>query len=129
MAKVSVERMATAILKELASVSDEAIDALKVESKRDAENAKNKLQSTSPRLTGSYQKGWRYRVSYESAEDIRVTVFNATDYQLTHLLENGHATANGSGRVAGIEHIAPVEQEIQANLADKVKVRISRGLK
>lgn len=129
MAKVSVAQMVGAITRELANVSEESIDALKAESKREAENAKSKLQSTSPRLTGSYQKGWRYRVSYESAEDIRITVFNATDYQLTHLLENGHATANGSGRVAGIEHIAPVEQEIQANLADKVKVRISRGLK
>ena len=68
-----------------------------------------KLRNTSPRKTGSYSKGWA--VKREGEMD--VVVHNRTDYQLTHLLENGHVIRNKKGtygRTSGIKHIAPVEE-------------------
>lgn len=68
-----------------------------------------KLKNTSPRKTGSYSKGWA--VKREGEMD--VIVHNRTDYQLTHLLENGHVIRNKKGtygRTSGTKHIAPVEE-------------------
>ena len=94
-------------------------DATK-EVKRAASNAQDKiakegvqkLRNTSPKKTGDYAKGWR--VKRERGRGIPiVTIHNKTDYQLTHLLENGHVVANAKGtygRTNGIKHIAPVEE-------------------
>lgn len=68
-----------------------------------------KLKSTSPRKTGSYAKGWGTKKQGE----MDVVVHNRTDYQLTHLLENGHVIRNKKGtygRTHPVKHIAPVEE-------------------
>lgn len=58
----------------------------------------------SPKLTGDYQKGWRMKKKGK-----KYIVHNATNYQLTHLLEHGHAK-RGGGRVEAKIHIAPAEE-------------------
>ena len=73
-----------------------------------AKESVQKLRNTSPRQSGSYAKGW----SVKKQGDMDVIVHNKTDYQLTHLLENGHVVRNKKGtygRTNGIKHIAPVE--------------------
>ena len=57
---------------------------------------------------GRYAKGWK-----ATKKDGGWIVHNATDYQLTHLLENSRVIANGSGtygRTTPIKHIEPAEQ-------------------
>lgn len=56
--------------------------------------------------TGSYRKGWKLK-----KEGNNYIVWNETDYQLTHLLEFGHALRNG-GRSKAFTHIKPVEQMV-----------------
>lgn len=63
------------------------------------------LKNTSPKKTGSYAKGW----AVKQVGTARV-IHNKTDYQLTHLLENGHAK-KGGGRVAAKVHIKPAEEK------------------
>lgn len=68
-----------------------------------------KLKNTSPVKTGSYAKGW----GTKRMGEMDVIVHNRTDYQLTHLLENGHVIRNKKGtygRTHGIKHIKPVEE-------------------
>ena len=83
-----------------------------------AKEGVQKLRNTSPKKTGDYAKGWR--VKRERGRDIPVvTIHNKTDYQLTHLLENGHIVRNAKGeygRTHGIKHIAPVEEWAQSAL-------------
>ena len=125
MAKTSVKDLADAIAEELKQYSQDVTDGLKKEVKQVAKECKQEIQRNSPVLTGSYKKGWRDQVEYESREDVRVVVRNKTDYQLTHLLENGHAKVNG-GRVAGKPHIGPAEQNAEKKLLAAVKV-VVRG--
>lgn len=67
-----------------------------------------KLRNTSPVKTGSYAKGWK--VGTRRGSDY--IVHNATDYQLTHLLENGHVIRNKKGtygRAPAHKHIKPFD--------------------
>ena len=82
-----------------------------------AEEGKQKLKATSPKRTGSYKKGWR--VNKRSGKGfVHNTIYNATDWQLTHLLEQEHTIRNQYGtwgtynpQASGTIHIAPVEKE------------------
>ena len=86
-----------------------------------AENGKNKLRVTSPKKTGSYSKGWRVDKKVGNGY-VHATIYNATDWQLTHLLEKSHALRNGK-KSTPIVHIEPVEQEcIQAFQKDVEQV-------
>lgn len=99
--------------------TNEAIDKVSRESVK-------KLKSGSPVRTGSYARGWA--VKRNTKGKIKgATVHNRTDYQLTHLLENGHVIRNAKGtygRAPAQKHIAPVEEwaveefpaEIERNL-------------
>lgn len=125
MAKTTVDGLAAAIAAELEKYSQDVTDGLKKEVKQVAKECKQEIQQKSPVLTGSYKKGWRDRVAFENAEDIRAEVYNKTDGPLTHLLENGHAKVTG-GRVDGKPHIAPAEQNAEKKLVQRAKV-VVRG--
>lgn len=118
---VKIDELANVIADELAKYNQEVTDGMKKEIKKAAKECKNEIQQNSPKLTGDYRNGWRVNVSFESEEDIRVNVHNKTDYQLTHLLEHGHAKQNG-GRVEGYPHIGPAEQNAEKKLLQNVKV-------
>lgn len=85
--------------------------------------AVNRLKSTSPKKKkngGRYAKGWKYQRDKKSRLLIEARVYNATDGQLTHLLEKGHPIIrNGQvvGRVKPQKHIEPVDQWVEQNFA------------
>lgn len=60
-----------------------------------------------------------------------VVVHNSKNYQLTHLLENGHAVVNAKGntgkRAAAHKHIYPVYEWAQGELEREIRQRIERG--
>ena len=120
MGAVKIDGLADAIVKELEEYRQDITDELKREIKTVAKECKQDIQRNSPVLTGSYRKGWQDKGAYEGDDDIRVIVRNRTDYQLTHLLEYGHAKVNG-GRVQGHPHIGPAEQRAEEKLMKKVK--------
>lgn len=125
---VKADGLASAISKELAEYSQDVTDSLKEEIKQAAKECRREIQEKSPVLTGSYRKGWRDKVAYESAEDIRVVIRNRTDYQLTHLLEDGHAGRGGTakGSAPPHPHIGPAEKNAEQKLIRKVKVIVKK---
>lgn len=118
---VSVDNLANAILEELENYNQDVTDSLKVEVKKVSKECLSDIKNNSPKNTGDYKKGWRLKTAYEDYGDIRIIVHNKTDYQLTHLLEAGHAKSSG-GRVEGIPHIQPAEEKAAEKLMKKVKV-------
>ena len=123
--KIPVDGLADAIAKELAAYNQEVTDGMKDAVKEVSKECTKQIKQNSPVLTGSYRKGWTDKVMYDGREDIRVTVYNRTDYQLTHLLEHGHAKVNG-GRVAGKAHIGPAAQDAEDKLLREIQV-VVRG--
>ncbi len=75
--------------------------------------------------TGKYAKGWRSKVEYEDRDNIRLTTYNATNYQLTHLLEFGHAKTGG-GRVEGRPHISTNEEKAKKELVERIERAVQK---
>ena len=94
--------------------------------------AKDELKQTSPRGQGSrtnpYYKGWAVKLSKKRKDVYHKVIWNRTNYQLTHLLEFGHATRNG-GRTRAIPHIRPVEEKYNVEFVDKLEKKIRRTSK
>lgn len=117
---IPVDKMADAIKKELGEYSDKVAEGTKKVVDRVAKEAADDLRQTGPVRTGKYRKGWTTSESFENVRTKRDTVHNRSRYQLTHLLENGHAK-RGGGRVAARVHISPVEAKIEKKLEDGIK--------
>ena len=87
------------------------------------------LRSTSPRSDsatrrGRYAKGWRWREEYGE-----VVVYNQTDWQLTHLLADGHKIYNRFGGPFGDTSANSHIDDAAAFAGRELPLRISRGLK
>ena len=111
-------------LEEWADVTEEAA----VKGLREtASEAVQKLRAANPPGSGewgswdAYNADWTLK--HETAAKRGKTamiVHNAKHYQLTHLLENGHALRDG-GRSRAFPHIAPVAEEAEKELLDNIK--------
>lgn len=123
--RVSIDQMADEIARQLAAWNDGVAADTREAVKEAAKQCRDEIREASPVLTGHYKKGWTDVVSYEGQDDIRITVHNKTDYQLTHLLEYGHAK-RGGGRVEGKTHIAPAEQHAIETLGKKIEAAVKK---
>ncbi|MBQ3503677.1 MAG: HK97 gp10 family phage protein [Oscillospiraceae bacterium] len=123
---VKVDALADALAEELRGYSEEVTEAVKESVDSAGKECVKILKKTSPKDTGDYAQGWRKRKAYESKSDLRVEVHNETDYQLTHLLEDGYAHVTG-GRVDGKPHIGPAAEQASVLLEKDVKYRIGRN--
>lgn len=90
-----------------------------------AEKGVKELKVTSPKKTGKYSKGWRVNKEF-GRRYIHATIYNATDWQLTHLLEKSHLLRNGK-KSKPIVHIEPVEQKCIREFQEDVEHIIKNG--
>ena len=92
-----------------------------------ADNVVRDLYETSPNKTGDYAKGWTYSYVTSKYGTVTVKVHNKTDWQLTHLLEWGHALKRGGrtvGFVKAYPHIKQRNEYAKELLIKKVEERI-----
>ena len=90
-----------------------------------AKKGADKLKQTSPKRTGKYSKGWRVKTSKGKGE-VSSTIYNATNWQLTHLLEKPHLLRNGRLSTPKV-HIYPVEQQCIKEYETEVEKVIKNG--
>lgn len=125
---VKPEMFAQAVRNYLEIYIEDIGEAVEETSNQIGKEAKDELKQTSPKKTGSYAKGWSVRKDRKNKSYYTVKVWNRTDYQLTHLLEFGHATRNG-GRTKAIPHIRPVEEKYKEKFEKQLKEKIRRTSK
>lgn len=119
----SLYDISAVIAEELQKYSEEVTAKVKQVVDEVAEELVENLKQDSPKRTGAYAKGWTSKTEYEDKQTKRVRVYNKSHYQLTHLLEYGHAK-RGGGRVAGIPHIKPNEEKAIAELERRIEEAI-----
>lgn len=78
---------------------------------------KQKSREAFPTGTGEYAKGWKAEKNGKKHRLLKKpSVIYNEHYSLPHLLEHGHVTRNGTGRIfpetPPREHIAPVEENL-----------------
>ena len=105
--------------------SKDIYEGMEQASKDVAKEGASTLRKTSPKKTGKYRKGWRVK-STSNLKSFSSTIYNATDWQLTHLLEKGHAKRNG-GKVSPKVHIKPVEEKCNNEYYQDVINIIKKG--
>jgi hypothetical protein len=108
----AVNDMLETYCSEVAEVVDEALPKV-------GQDAVKELKQTSPNRTGDYAKGWAKKVEKERLGS-RLIVYNKTRYQLTHLLEKGHAKVGG-GFVPGKPHIKPAQDKAEKKAMDLIE--------
>ncbi|MGI6053148.1 MAG: HK97 gp10 family phage protein [Bilifractor sp.] len=123
--KIKPEQLSDAIMEGLEEYKDLSTDAMKEAVEKTAKDVKKEIQSKAPVRTGKYKKSWKVTKTEENAEKLVMTV-HAGRYQLTHLLEHGHAK-RGGGRVAAIPHIAPAEADGVKELEDEITDALEKG--
>ena len=87
---------------------------------------KEQIESTAPKKTGKYSKSWAVKKMRETSDSIQVVVHSKNRYQLTHLLEFGHAK-RGGGRTRAFPHIEPAEQAGMEQLMRDIENDLKKG--
>lgn len=116
------------ILNEYKNACDENADeAVQYTAKEAVEELRNAHPAGSGEYSDwskGYNKGWTVtQTKRDKREHKSATVHNKDHYQLTHLLERGHALVGG-GRTRDFPHIAPVAERAE----EKLIKRMTEGL-
>ncbi len=123
--RVSVDRMAEAVMEGLLEYAELAADVMKDCVKKAGNTVKKETQAGAPVRTGKYKRSWAVKRQRETSSTLEVVVHSRNRYQLTHLLEKGHAK-RGGGRVKAVPHIAPAEEKGVRELEEGIKRGLSK---
>jgi len=118
MANINLNNLSNEITKHLETYTEDVRKKVDKATNKVTKEGVQLLKDVPIELTGDYRAGWARK-----KEGSGLIIHNRTDYQLTHLLEYGHAKTGGS-RVAARPHIRPVEEKIVADFEELVKKAI-----
>ena len=113
------------IAKALSDYTTDVEKALDEAARKIALSGAKELKKTSPKRKkngGKYARSW----GVQKQKDKQI-IRNKKHYQLTHLLEFGHATRDG-GRTRALPHIASVEERVNKDYEEEVKRQIKKGV-
>lgn len=128
--RVQCNEIASAVMKQLTEYQEDIQDIVVVTTDEVTKAAREELVKTSPRNKGSrakpYYKGWAVKLSKRGNTKYHKVIWNATNYQLTHLLEFGHRVWNAKDAAAK-PHIRQVEEKYKVEFVDLIERRIRNG--
>lgn len=92
---VRIDQLAAAVMDGLKEYADLATEDLKKAVRKAGTSVKKDIQENAPKDTGDYGKSWTVKRIKESANSLELVVHSRNRYQLSHLLEFGHARRGG----------------------------------
>lgn len=108
------------------AVIDDAMKEVARESVEDLKAVRSFSSKGHP--SGAYSKDWTYEIQPVKRYTRMIVVYNEDHYQLTHLLESGHAKflwGRSTGQnVQGFPHIKPVEEKANEHLERAIERRL-----
>ena len=123
---VRIDQLADAVMKGLEEYAKLATDDLKKDVQKAGKKVKEQIEGTAPKKTGRYSKSWAVKKTRETSDSIQVVVHSKNRYQLTHLLEFGHAK-RGGGRTRAFPHIEPAEQAGMEQMMRDIERDLKKG--
>ena len=87
---IKIDQLADTVMKGMEEYAKLAVDDLKADVQKAGKTVKQQIESTAPKKTGKYSKSWAIKKTRETSDSIQIVV-HSKRYQLTHLLEFGHA--------------------------------------
>ena len=122
---IKIDQLADTVMKGMEEYARLAADDLKKDVRKAGDTVKKQIESAAPKKTGKYSKSWAVKKTRETSDSIQVVV-HSRRYQLTHLLEFGHAK-RGGGRTRAFPHIAPAEQAGIEQLTRDIERDLQKG--
>ena len=127
MAKSAADKLHDDIMKILEEYSDEVDRASEECIKKVSQKGATALRRVSPKKSGTYAKGWTYKVERRRLYAAAV-IYNKNRPGLAHLLEHGHVTRNGTGRTypktPAHVHIQPIEDQLISEYQQQIEVTL-----
>ena len=112
------------------SVAEETFEAIDEVSKEAVK--KLKAESRASFGGGEYAQGWTRKFDRGRIRGYATVYGKKPTYALAHLLEHGHVTRNGTGRVfrptPGRTHIAPVAEWAADEAVDRIVSKLEKRL-
>lgn len=128
--KVQVDEIAQAIMQEMQAFAGACTEDIKAAQKEAGRQGVKEIQSRAPKKKGTYARTWKASTTVKNG-NVQTILYagkkeNVTGWALAHLLEFGHAKANG-GRTRAFEHIKPGEDKAAEVFEAELKRRIEDG--
>lgn len=132
---IKPEELQKALIKSLKNYIEDIEEDVETTTNSIIKDAKQELVKESPRSgmarNTKYYKGWSVKNGGRTRKGryYSKVIWNKTNYQLTHLLENGHHTRDGTGWVEAQPHIGKVQEKYGTKFADLLEKKIRRRSK
>lgn len=124
--RVKIEQLSDAVMEELNNYRDVVDQGMRAAVREAGKTVQADIKASAPKQTGGYSRSWAVKNTKQNSHALEVTVYSRNRYQLTHLLEFGHAKRNG-GRTRAQVHIAPAEEKGIRQLEEDIKRSIRNG--
>ena len=126
MAVINIDEIANELMKELDIYVANTVEDIDYAVKLVAKETAAELRETAPiGNTGDYAESWSHKRNRTSGKDYMsmVVYSKKPNHSLTHLLEKGHDTVNGTW-VDPIPHIAPAEEKAERWMEDMLTKKL-----
>lgn len=126
MSKVKIDSLSSEVMKELEKYADVTTEKVKKAVQNAGKTVRDEIKASAPSDTGKYSKSWTVKTVRETSNSLELVVHSRNRYQLSHLLEFGHAK-RGGGRVSARPHIASAEEKAIKVFEEEIKEAITNG--